>query len=166
MKHRLEIKYKRLRRRLYLMIPEWIRKRDFELFTATLCILAGIPLLTNGVDASSMEAALWGPVVKAWAAVLTLAPIAVVMGIWRAHKHQKTQKAIKWLRVEASGLRLLTYAGYLYAVIVFMSPFPTEGQEYIITLFALTCHSRATYLNIKAEDHLALIKTIINKEVD
>lgn len=147
-----------IRRSVYLRIPEWIRRRDFELFTALLCFTAGVPLLLTGdVDAASLEATLPFSVVMMWAGVLTTGPVFIVAGLWRAHR-VGVVRGVPWLRLEALGLRLLAYAGYLYAAIVSISYFGDHGSlpaaAFIIAAFALTCHSRATGVNIRLEDFL------------
>lgn len=151
----------RTRRKLYLLIPEWIRERDFELFTAALCFLAGVPMLiTRKLEAGSMEEALPEWSVMVWSAVLAFAPILVVLGIWRAHALD-LPAAVPWLRSEASGLRLIAYAAYLYAAIVAIVAKADAGAApFIILILALTCHSRAAYLTIKVEDYFILIRTV------
>lgn len=164
--HRLGVSTKKWRRWIYNHIPEFVRKRDFELLTAFLCFTAGLALLLTGVKAGSMERALPTPVVMGWATILTLAPIAVVVGVGFAHKYDLPQ-AIRWVRVEASGLRLLAYSAYLYGVILVLIVGRESGATPFITfIFALTCHSRATYLTIKVEDYFALIDTVSKRPLD
>lgn len=166
MKHRIkpiQDKLSQLRRKLYLATPEWIRERDFEMFTAVLCFLAGVPLLITGqIEAGSMEEQLPMWVVRVWSGVLTFSPILVVLGVWRGHKFEATMsRAIPWLRTEASGLRLLSYAGYLYATIIAIVAQEDMGAApFIVGIFALTCHSRAAYLTIKVEDYFILLETL------
>lgn len=150
----------RFRRRLYLWVPEWIRERDFELFTAFLCFLGGLTLLFVGIEAGSMEAALPGWVVMVWAAVLVLSPFAIVIGVGMAHKYDYPE-VIRWMRIEASGLRITAYAAYLYAVILLLVLQTEAGfAPFVTTIFALTCHSRATKLTIDIEDYFALLRSI------
>ena len=167
MRHIISPRVSKLRRKVYLSIPEWVRKRDFELFTALLCFLAGIPLLlTQQFETGSMEAALPNIAVSVWAFVLAIAPIAIVVGIWQSHRHD-LPKAIPWIRCEASGLRLLAYVAYLYGVVIILVIGAKAGAApFIIFIFALTCHSRSAYLTIKVEDYFNLLKTIAKKEVD
>lgn len=148
----------RLRRRLYLMIPEWIRERDFELFTALLCFLAGVGLLISGVTAGSMEEKLPDVAIIVWASVLAFSPALIIMGVWMAHRHD-FPKAAFWLRSESAGLKLLAYAAYLYASIIAIVIGKESGVAVPITLiFALTCHSRSAYLTIKVEDYFILLE--------
>lgn len=150
----------RFRRRLFLNVPEWIRERDFELFTAFLCLIGGISLLFSGVEAGSMEEALPGWVVMTWASVLAISPFAIVTGVGMAHKYDYPE-SIKWMRVESSGLRITSYAAYLYAVVLVLVLGPAAGfTPFVTTIFALTCHSRATKLLIDIEDYFALLRQV------
>lgn len=137
----------KLRRRVYLLIPEWIRKRDFELFTLLLCFTAGIPILTTGdVEATSFEAQLPFQVVQAWAASLVVSPLLVVLGAVMAHRSVGL-KSFRWVRWEVFGLRLVSYAAYLYAAVIFINtlalgvPFPPAIT--FITILGLTSTLRA-----------------------
>jgi uncharacterized membrane protein len=160
MPHRkLPSKLSQLRRRLYMLIPEWIRERDFELFTAFLCFLGGLTLLVSGVEAGSMEEALPSTVVIIWALVLVICPFAIVLGVGMAHKYDYPD-VIKWMRVEASGLRITAYAAYLYAVILLLIAGLVGFAPFIVVIFALTCHSRATNLTIDVENYFALLRAI------
>lgn len=147
-----------MRRRIYLRIPGWIRKRDLELFFALLCLTASLPaLLSRKVEAASIEATLPYSVVMAWFGILFVGPVMVIVGIWRAHNVNAT-RAVKWLRAESLGLRLMAYGGYLYAAIVTIVTYGKDGTipfvAFILLAFALTCHSRASYITIKVEDFL------------
>lgn len=147
--------FRQFRRRWYLRIPVWIRRRDFELFTALLCITAGLPLLlTQNVEAASLEAALPPWVVFGWSLILTLAPICVIVGLWQAHRHAM-YKATVWLRLEALGLKALAYAAYLYVFIILLATGGTAvPAAALISAFALTCHSRSVAVTLKVEDYL------------
>ena len=162
MPHRkLPGKLSQFRRWLYLQIPEWIRERDFELFTAFLCFLGGLTLLVSGIEAGSMEASLPSWVVTIWAGVLVVSPFAIITGVGMAHKYDYPE-AIRWMRVEASGLRITSYAAYLYAIILLLALQGGAGfAPFVTTIFALTCHSRATKLTIDVEDYYALLRSLL-----
>lgn len=150
----------RARRKIYMWIPEWIRERDFELFTAFLCLLGGLTLLFAGVEAGSMEEALPAWVVMVWASVLVASPFAIVLGVGMAHKHDYPE-VIKWMRTEASGLRITAYAAYLYAVVLILMLGSAAGfTPFVTAIFALTCHSRATNLTIDVENYFALLRSL------
>lgn len=149
-----------LRRRIYARVPEWVRRNDFELFTATLCFTAGLPLLlTHTVEATSIEATLPGPLVTAWAVLLTLAPFAIGTGLFMRYKRTMAE-ATFWMRVEAWGLRALAYVAYVYAVAISLANGATTlPATMIVLIFAATCHSRATDVTIQVEDYLTTLGT-------
>lgn len=150
----------KIRRKVYMWIPEWIRQRDFELFTAFLCLLGGLTLLFAGIKAGSMEEALPAWVVMVWASVLVATPFAIVIGVGMAHKYDYPE-VIKWMRVEASGLRITAYAAYLYTIVMLLIIGGDAGfAPFVTTIFALTCHSRATDLTIDVENYFALLRSI------
>lgn len=147
---------RRLRRRIYRYIPAWFVNNDFEVFTAVLCFLAGVPLLfTEVVGAQSLEAALPWAVVKAWAFILATAPIGIFLGIYRA-EGKPIAEVTFWMRLEALGLRALAYAAYIYAIVVVGYSGPQKALPAIalILIFALTCHTRAATVVLKVEDYL------------
>jgi hypothetical protein len=146
---------RRVRRRIYSRIPEWVRRNDFQLFAAFLCASAGVPLLvTHHVEASSIDATLPYGLVKAWSAMLVLAPACIAVGLAKA-ANRPISEVTFWLRLEAYGLRALAYASYVYAVcIVVVNGFTVAPALSIILAFALTCHSRSTAVTIRVEDYL------------
>jgi len=159
-RYKLPGRVSKIRRKVYLWIPEWIRKRDFELFTAFLCLLGGLTLLFAGIEAGSMEAALPAWVVVVWASVLVATPFAIVIGVGMAHKHDYPE-VIKWMRTEASGLRITAYAAYLYAVVLIIVVGSESGfAPFVTIIFALTCHSRATDLTIDVENYWELMRQV------
>ena len=145
----------RLRRRVYARIPKWIREHDFEVFAAFLCLSAGAPLLvTNEVDAASINATLPYILVRVWAFVLALAPIAIGLGLFMASRRVMAEATI-WMQVEAWGLRALAYTGYVYWVaIILVNHLDAFPATQIVLIFSFTCHSRATGQIIKVDDYL------------
>jgi hypothetical protein len=132
---------------MYRAIPEWIRRRDFELFTVLLCFTAGIPLVTTRrVEATSLEAQLPFEVVMAWSLVLVIAPLLVFTGAALAHKKTGLE-SFKWVRWEVFGLRLLSYAAYLYASVIAINSLTTKDivspAVTMIVILGMTCTSRA-----------------------
>lgn len=149
-----------IRRKVYQWIPRWIRERDFELFTAFLCVLGGLTLLFSGIEAGSMEEALPEWVVMIWASVLVASPFAIVIGVGMGHRYEYPD-SIKWMRTESSGLRITAYAAYLYALVLILVVGSGAGfAPFVTTIFALTCHSRATALTIDIEDYWALLRAV------
>ena len=149
-----------IRRKVYLWVPEWIRESDFELFTAFLCFLGGLTLLVTGVETGSMEEALPTGVVMVWAAILVISPFAIVTGVGMAHKRDYPE-VVKWMRVESSGLRITSYAAYLYAIVLLLMLGVEAGfAPFVTVIFALTCHSRASKLTIDVEDYFALLRSV------
>lgn len=147
-----------LRRSLYLRVPVWMRKQDFELFTILLCFSAGVPLVVTGqVEAGSLDATVPHWMVIGWGAVLVVAPIMVGLGIWRTHAASPL-RAIPWRRIHAAGLRLLAYAGYFYASVASITYAALNGAlpagAFIFIIFALTAHSRSADVTIKLENFL------------
>lgn len=137
----------KLRRRIYARLPEWVRSRDFELFTLLLCFTGGIPLLlTSHAEATSMDAQVHPYVLISWALVLVFAPLLVVYGARKAHKKTGLQ-TFRWIRWEVFGLRMLAYAAYLYAAVILANSLTDKGvfqpAVSIIVIFGLTCTSRA-----------------------
>lgn len=144
-----------VRRRVYKRVPRWIRKHDFELFAAFLCLLAGVPLLlVDEVDAQSVDATLPLPLVRVWALFLALAPLAVALGLYKS-SNLPISEGTSWMRLEAFGLRALAYAGYVYGLCIFFANgFHALPALAIIVAFSLTCHSRATAVVTKVEEYL------------
>ena len=137
----------RFRRWLYHRVPEWVKTRDFELFTLLLCFFGGIPLLViQSVEATSMEAQVPRPVLLSWAVVLVIAPLIVVTGARKAHRKTGLQ-SFRWIRWEVFGLRMLAYAAHLYAAIIVINSVASKGvfqpAVIIIVIFGLTCTTRA-----------------------
>lgn len=166
MHHKLPGRVSAIRRKVYLWIPEWIRERDFELFTAFLCFLGGLTLLATGVETGSMEAALPTAVVMVWSMILVVSPFAIVLGVGMAHKKDYPE-VVKWMRVESSGLRITSYAAYLYAVILLLMLQTDAGfAPFVTIIFALTCHSRATKLTIDVEDYFTLLRAVGRNDLD
>lgn len=149
-----------IRRALYNRTPPWMLKNDFELFTALLCVSAGVPLLlTDQVDAASIEATLPLPLVKVWSLMLAVAPIVIGVGLFMASR-RPMHLATFWIRFEAWGLRALAYAAYIYAIaIVVTNGLRTAPALAIIIAFGLTCHSRATVQTMKVERYLEALGT-------
>lgn len=150
----------RMRRTIYRRIPKWIRQHDFEVLVAVLCLSAGIPLLiSDEVDASSVNATLPTSLVLLWSIILALAPIVVLLGLWQSSRRTMAESTL-WMRIEAWGLRALAYVGYLYwfaiLLVHHLDAFPATQ---IVLIFAATCHSRATGQVIKVEDYLADLGT-------
>lgn len=152
MKHKLAF----VRRTIYSRIPLWMRRHDFELFTTLLCFSAGLPLLlTDTVEAQSLEAQLPTMVVRAWALILTVAPIMIFIGVYKSHTVQRFIQGLFWMRLEAAGLRLLFYAAALYgAIVILVTQGKASPAAVIIIIFALTCWSRSASVTIKVEDFL------------
>lgn len=150
----------RFRRNVYRRVPRWIRQHDFEVLVAVLCLSAGIPLLlTDDVDATSVNATLPQPLVLVWSVILAFAPVAVILGLW-VGSHKVMAERTLWMRIEAWGLRALAYVGYLYwFAIILVHQFDAFPATQIVLIFAATCHSRATGQIIKVEDYLADIGT-------
>lgn len=150
----------RFRRNIYRRVPRWIRHNDFEVLVTVLCLSAGIPLLlSDQVDATSVNATLPTPLVFVWSFMLAFAPIAIIVGLYQAAKHPMAEATI-WMRVEAWGLRALAYVGYLYwFAIILVHQFDAFPATQIVLIFAATCHSRATGQIIKVEDYLTDIGT-------
>lgn len=79
----------------------------------------------------------------------------VFVGIYRAHTGEKFIEGLFWMRMEAAGLRMLFHASWLYAFIILIA---TTGKStpaaMVITVFALTCWTRAASVTIRVEDFL------------
>jgi hypothetical protein len=143
----------RIRAWVYAHIPKWMQERDFEIFTALLCFVAGIPLLiTNDYRSGAIEETLPFVLVKLWAIVLTVAPVLIFLGIVKSVRIKTYPKKAVWLRIEALGLTGLAYVGYVYA----LSIISTAGREgvvaaAIVLVFSLTCHSREIGIQVELE---------------
>jgi hypothetical protein len=101
-----------------------------------------------------LEATLPGVVVRGWAFTLTLAPVAISLGLYRAFGKPIAEVTF-WMRLEALGLRALAYAAYIYAVaIALYSGTDAVPGIAVILIFALTCHTRSATVTLKVEDYL------------
>lgn len=137
----------RFRRFAYGRVPLWIRRRDFELFTLLLCFSAGLPLIiTRKVEADSMEATLPFVAVYTWSIVLAFAPLLVVMGAAMSYRRVGLH-SFRWIRWEVFGLRILSYAAYLYAAMIVVNGVFQHGVfqpiSSIVIIFGFACTSRA-----------------------
>lgn len=141
----------RVRRWVYLHIPEWLRKRDFEVFTAFLCLTASIPVVFGGRSGGQAASEMPPPVEYGWNVALFIGPILVLLGIFYSTRYgQEPERSILWYRIEALGLTMLAYVGYLYtiAIMFWAGTLNAVFASAVILTFALTCHMREVQIQL------------------
>lgn len=143
----------KVRKKLYDKIPLWIKKHDFELFTAVLCLTAGIPLLTGNVRSDSVESQLPSIIVTGWGICLVLGPIFIYLGVFKAYTGVKDLIThIFWMRLEALGLTMLAWASLVFGVCVLSVNLYGGWLAAMLTFsLFLTCLSRELYIQNKIE---------------
>lgn len=141
----------RLRRRIYNRLPRWLKRHDFEVLAAILCIAGGLPILFGQVQPASPEQLLPQVVVLAWAFTLVAGGVCILIGIMVGV--QKLFPArVFWMRVEALGLTALAYASYIYMICILGVSAQTGWVAGMITLaFGGICHVRSAAINIELE---------------
>lgn len=141
----------RVRRWVYARIPEWIRRRDFEVFTAALCLTASIPILFFNQEPGQATVILPGAVEYGWSITLFLGPLLVISGIYMNTRHwSRPERGIVWARIEALGLTMLAYVGYIYwgciAYVVGISN--ALFASTVVLAFAFICHVREIQIQL------------------
>lgn len=141
----------RLRRRIYNILPKWLRENDFEILASVMCLISGLPLVLGRVKPRSIEALLPPPVVTIWGILLTLGGLLVLVGIAFEARTNFPRKA-DWLRVKALGLSCLAYACYVYMVCV-LGVQPKSGSVVaaLLLTFGGICHIREAGIHIRLE---------------
>lgn len=143
----------RLRRRVYRRLPEWIRRNDFEVFTASLGLLSGIPLMLGKYEPYSIEQQLPRLIVMVWGLVLTLGCTLTLIGVIMGAR-TVFPKRVFWMRVEALGLTALAYFCYLYAICLFGVAFSQGGLAATFILgFGGVCHVRQASIQLELEEY-------------
>lgn len=133
----------KVRQWVYNHTPLWFRLHSFELFTALLCVLGGIPLLLGKTDPGSLEAAMPSTFILVWGVMLVAGPAAILPGLILANRAELEEDEIFWRRVEAWGLSALAYSAYIYAFVAMFTNFQTGFVAGLLILdFGFTCHIR------------------------
>jgi hypothetical protein len=131
-----------LRRRVFYKLPKWIRLHSFEVFLSGLCALSAIPLLLGETSAQSVEAILPRWIVFCWALTLLWGPVLTVSGLYMGIRLSYPDRLF-WQRLEAWGLSMLAYVGYLYSLCIFLFlGVDSLVAAAIILGFGMTCHFR------------------------
>lgn len=143
----------RVRRHIYALLPQWLKRHDFELFAASLSIMAGVPILMGQVEPTSPEAVLPRPLVMVWAVVLVVGGILVITGVVVGNKHVYPSKMV-WARTEALGLTALAYFCYLYSLCIISVASETgwSGALFIFG-FGVVCHIREVAIQMELEEY-------------
>lgn len=141
----------RLRRKIYAKLPRWLKRHDFEAFAAVLSIVGGLPILFGQVEPASPEAILPAVIVYAWATILVLGGVAVLVGIVMGSRHVHPERVF-WMRVEALGLTALAYFSYIYMVCILAVSAKTGWPAAMIILaFGSVCHVREVAIQMELE---------------
>lgn len=148
--NRIRTKIRRWWRRT---LPNWMFAYDFEIFTAILCLLGGLPLIFGRVEPTSLEAQLHPYLVLAWGLILCVGPVAIIVGIARSHNAEEIEDQLFWQRTEAWGLTALAYAAYIYAGAIFLT-LSRSGwiAACLVVAFGFTCHLREVDIQLKITD--------------
>lgn len=132
------------RARLWLLahIPAGIIARPAEWFLAFLCIVSGIPILTDTAQPEPIAALLPSIVYYVWGACLTLGGVGMICGI---SSYRRSPDGWTILRVSCYrlGFRLLGMASALYAVVILVAVgWDAVFQAFITMAFSLMCAIR------------------------
>lgn len=142
----------RLRRRVYQALPDWMKSHDFEVFSAILAVLGGLPLMVGQVDPGSAQALLPDVILRVWGGVLTMGGLLTLVGVIASSYRKYPDKAF-WMRMEALGLTSLAYFCYLYDVCLWaVSLERTWTISAIVLAFGLVCHIRRAGIIMELED--------------
>lgn len=134
----------KMRRWVLRHIPMWVLQHNFELLVGFLCLVGGVPLLFGKVDPTSLEATLPTPLVFVWGLILTIGPLAMLVGVIGASRESKpVEERVVFERIEAWGLSALAYAAYIYAGAI-LSHLNSQGwiAGMLVLAFGATCHIR------------------------
>lgn len=142
------------RRKVFYALPMWARENSFETFMSILCIFAAAPLIGGQVEADSVEATLPYFIVATWGVALAVGPVLTIFGLVMQARTRYPRR-IFFQRLEAWGLSMLAYVGYLYSLAIFLLN-PSGGfvAAMIILGFGLTCHFRELAVMIQIADFL------------
>lgn len=144
------------RRWVYKWIPAWLKRRDFEIFTSVLCLSVGIPVVFGGLSAGESPRALPQTVEYIWSLNLVIGPILVLVGIYMSNRRtyqEMPAESLVWYRVEALGLTILAYVGYIFVLAIIMANgTSTLTATALILALALTCHLREVTIQLDIAD--------------
>lgn len=124
----------RMRRRIYALLPIWLKNHDFEVFAAVLGIIGGFPILLGSVEPASPEELLPRPVVLLWALTLVLGCFTILIALIFGSRVQYPKKMF-WARMEALGLSSIAYFCYIYCLSI-MAVAPSAGWTAAIIVLA------------------------------
>lgn len=146
----VDTKRTKVRRWVRKHIPTWLVLYDFEIFVALLCLLAGVPYLLGEVDPASLEAKLPKELVTVWGFILTIGPLAILIGIFKHYRAVRIEDRVFWCRIEAWGLSALAYSAYIYASAILLN-LPTQGwiAAMLVYAFGAVCHVREIDLQLQ-----------------
>lgn len=139
----------RIRRRVYAMLPEWLKNHDFEVFAAVLGVFAGFPILLGQVQPSSPEDLLPRPVVFLWALTLVLGGMTILVALIFSSRVNFPARVF-WMRMEALGLTAVAYFCYVYAICI-MTIAIRSGWPAALLVLAFGCVSHVREASIHDE---------------
>lgn len=145
----------KIRRWIYNHLPKWMKTRDFEVFAAILCIVAGLPMLFGKVESRSLESQLPTILVYLWASALVAGGVCILVGIIKsARDWAHPSDFILWRRVEAYGLTMLAYMAYILVLAAMLTDWQhVFSSVMLILVFAFTCHSREIAVQLEIVDY-------------
>lgn len=142
----------KIRRWILSRVPPWIRERDFQIFASILIFVAGLPLLFGEPAPGSIESALPPLLIKVWASVLVIGPVAIFVGAFMGYRRRFPER-ITWMRVEAWGLTALAYACYGYAAVILAAEVPGSGIPVAMVLtLGIVSHLREASIQLDVAD--------------
>jgi hypothetical protein len=159
--------------RLFVLgkMPRVLIQETFEVFTAFLCIISGLPLVFGQVEANSINATL--PIIAAqvWGLTLLVGAVLTLIGLLIANAVSGPgafRRMISGHKIERLGLLALAWAGGLYGTtILFTNGLGGFVATMIIYIFALTCLVRAFVLSTGATMlHRALVSAAQDLETE
>lgn len=136
----------RLRRRIYAILPAWLKNHDFEVFAAVLGIFAGAPILFGQVEPASPEELLPWPIVYMWALTLVVGCILILVALVAGSKVEYPKKMF-WARMEAWGLSAIAYFCYIYFLCIMIIA-ASSGWTAGIIVLAFGCISHIRHASI------------------
>lgn len=162
----------RERLRLFILakMPRVLIQETFEVFTAILCMVSGLPLVLGEVEADSVNASLPHLMAQLWGGVLLGGSLLTLIGLIIANATQGPKafhRMISGHKIERLGLLALAWAGAIYAASILLAVgLGGFVAAMLILVFACTCLVRAFVLSTGATMlHRALVSAAADLEL-
>lgn len=156
--------FRRERVRLFILarMPRVLIQETFEVFTAILCLISGVPLAIGKIEADSIEASLPRLFAHGWGISLLTGAVLTLVGLIIANNvngPRAFHRMIAGHKIERLGLLTLSWASGIYACSILLAV-GVGGfvAAMLIFTFSLTCLTRAFVLSTGATMlHRALV---------